>query len=388
MVALGAALPDLDYLLFPLNPYLFITEWHRGITHSLLMLPLWALLCGAAAARFIKSRNGRCEAVVWFALGLFTHIVFDSLTVYGTRILAPFDHRRIAAGLSFDADLYAGVIAWAAVAAGYFHRSAAGPGLVVLGFYFLLQIGCEQSALRIAHGAARRQPAPPVSIHALPQPLSPFFRKLVIRYPDHYRIAWLDARPAYWPRLPFPDRLTNVYQPEQLLHWRTHAAPPHIPDTTDPAAQVWWHPQFAPFRQFATLPVLYRIDGPASHECIWFTDLRYALPGMLPAFRYGMCRNSSTGDWQLYRLKRGHEHEKQRIGMIVPSGRELRANNIRLAGTDTQSLFRSSGPVSEPGQSETMSCSVMALNRPRRSAWPRRVVLPRALEVQRSIRRY
>jgi membrane-bound metal-dependent hydrolase YbcI (DUF457 family) len=32
VAALAAAFPDIDYLLFWVNPYRFITEWHRGVT--------------------------------------------------------------------------------------------------------------------------------------------------------------------------------------------------------------------------------------------------------------------------------------------------------------------------------------------------------------------
>jgi inner membrane protein len=42
---LGAMFPDIDVFAGPIahNP-LAIIEWHRNITHSLVMLPIWALL--------------------------------------------------------------------------------------------------------------------------------------------------------------------------------------------------------------------------------------------------------------------------------------------------------------------------------------------------------
>src|ERR1700681_2039914 len=42
---LGAIFPDIDVFAGPIahNP-LAIMEWHRNITHSLVMLPIWALL--------------------------------------------------------------------------------------------------------------------------------------------------------------------------------------------------------------------------------------------------------------------------------------------------------------------------------------------------------
>ncbi len=47
---LGAMFPDIDIFAGPIarNP-LAIMEWHRNITHSLVMLPVWALLLAAVS---------------------------------------------------------------------------------------------------------------------------------------------------------------------------------------------------------------------------------------------------------------------------------------------------------------------------------------------------
>jgi inner membrane protein len=58
------------------------------------------------------------------------------------------------------------------------------------------------------------------------------------------------------------------------------------------AREVWRQPDFAAFRRFARYPVLHRVDTAGAQTCLWFTDLRYALPHLFPAFRFGMCRGS------------------------------------------------------------------------------------------------
>ena len=58
------------------------------------------------------------------------------------------------------------------------------------------------------------------------------------------------------------------------------------------------------FRDFALYPVLHRIDRSASDTCVWFTDLRFNFPGMIPTFRYGLCAVGEQAPWQAYRLRR------------------------------------------------------------------------------------
>ena len=58
---LGAMFPDIDIFAGPLahNP-LAIMEWHRNITHSAVMLPIWALLLAAVSiplARLVKWKS-------------------------------------------------------------------------------------------------------------------------------------------------------------------------------------------------------------------------------------------------------------------------------------------------------------------------------------------
>src|SRR5688572_4838297 len=91
----GAALnslPDLDVLpllVFSDDPVVRMT-WHRGATHSLLLLPFvaWALWA------WFKRRRGRVAEAPrrWFWIfqcTLLAHPLLDALTVYGTQLLWP-----------------------------------------------------------------------------------------------------------------------------------------------------------------------------------------------------------------------------------------------------------------------------------------------------------
>ncbi|CAG4970373.1 MAG: metal-dependent hydrolase [Lysobacter sp.] len=93
--ALGT-LPDLDVLPISLltdNPVERMT-WHRGVSHSLLVLPFvaWAIWT------WCRSRGGRVAQAPrrWFwaiQLALLTHPLLDAFTVYGTQLLWPFAAR-------------------------------------------------------------------------------------------------------------------------------------------------------------------------------------------------------------------------------------------------------------------------------------------------------
>ncbi|TDK33824.1 metal-dependent hydrolase [Luteimonas terrae] len=96
-LAVGAVLgtlPDLDGIPIALmtdDPVLRMTL-HRGLTHSLLVLPFVAAGIWWLFKRFGKGRVAE-SPVRWFwaiALALITHPLLDAFTVYGTQLMWPF----------------------------------------------------------------------------------------------------------------------------------------------------------------------------------------------------------------------------------------------------------------------------------------------------------
>src|SRR5216683_1216209 len=62
---LGAIFPDSDVLRdFFSSDKLLIVTWHRSITHSLLLLPLWALLLAGITRWFAKGKEWRGPVAV------------------------------------------------------------------------------------------------------------------------------------------------------------------------------------------------------------------------------------------------------------------------------------------------------------------------------------
>src|SRR5690348_2055803 len=107
----ACAAPDLDFvvgLFFGPVEYLL---YHRGPTHSLILLPLWALLYSWILAKLLREPGGWRALYGVTALGLFFHIAGDVITSFGTIVFAPFWDWRAALGTTFIIDLwFSGII--------------------------------------------------------------------------------------------------------------------------------------------------------------------------------------------------------------------------------------------------------------------------------------
>lgn len=325
--AVGATFPDVDFALMLLAPQVFLNI-HRGPTHSLLLLPLWAGLLALALA-WLAGRRGDADWRRYWrpyaqlcALGLLIHIAGDWVTLYGTRLFYPLSTHAYALGISYDINPWIAAVVAAGVLAGLWHRGVAPARAALLLAVALLaaQGGLRQQALAVAapvdsgqvdSGSADSELAR--EVFALPQPLSPFHWHLLLRDERGYRTAYLDllaAAPSQAASATaWPCRLLGGYRARDDLAWRRHLGPEHLPL----ARLAWAHPRLASFRDFAGLPALYRIDEDAEATCVWFTDLRHALPGLSPPFRQGLCRAEPATPWRLYRLRYFSEDRRQAL---------------------------------------------------------------------------
>src|SRR6266699_1912102 len=106
---LGAIFPDSDVLrdIFSHDKLLMIT-WHRSITHSLVLLPLWALLLAGITRAFANSRKWEAPSFLAltgiYAAGILSHILLDLVTSFGTMIWSPLQWSRPAWDLIFIID--------------------------------------------------------------------------------------------------------------------------------------------------------------------------------------------------------------------------------------------------------------------------------------------
>jgi membrane-bound metal-dependent hydrolase YbcI (DUF457 family) len=105
----GAIFPDSDVIRdFFSSDKLLIVTWHRSITHSLILMPLWALLLAGITRAFASRRKWEAPSFAAlsaiYAVGILSHILLDLVTSFGTMIWSPLEWSRPAWDLIFIVD--------------------------------------------------------------------------------------------------------------------------------------------------------------------------------------------------------------------------------------------------------------------------------------------
>jgi membrane-bound metal-dependent hydrolase YbcI (DUF457 family) len=106
---LGAIFPDSDVFrdFFSHNDLLILT-WHRSITHSLVFLPIFAIILAALTRWFVHRRKWESPSfsvlLAVYAIGILSHIFLDLVTSFGTMIWSPVKWSRPAWDLIFIID--------------------------------------------------------------------------------------------------------------------------------------------------------------------------------------------------------------------------------------------------------------------------------------------
>lgn len=312
----AGAFPDSDAVTQWLGDIVYLTQ-HRGLTHSVLLLPAWgALVAWVMSKCFAVTRRqaGGWKSLYAVALGgIAIHIAGDWITQFGTMLLQPLSDRRFGLGAMFIIDLvFSGVLAGGLLLAALFprHRWPAALGLLAAcGWVGVAWVG-EQEALAAGERQARALGIAAPQVVVMPRPASPFNWTVSVFDGEAYHVAHLNTRRTE-PLVAregdsFIRRFSAPYQPERLATWQRL---PRFGGPGTPAwvQQAWQHERFAFFRWFALTPVLFdarRQPGPDGRDerCAWFRDLRFDFPGRdASPFRYGVCLLGEGGEARLYR---------------------------------------------------------------------------------------
>lgn len=320
-VAVGlvaGAFPDIDVVAQAFGDVAYLLN-HRGITHSLLLLPLWAFGVAWLMARaFGRTRGqpGGWKGLYAFALaGIAIHIAGDWITQFGTMLLQPFSDRRFGLGSMFIIDLpFSGLLlAGLALAAAFPRRRwPAALGLGAATAWVGLATAGQYEALAVGERYARAQGLAAPVVTVMPRPASPFNWTVTVFDGRDYHLAHVNTRRSE-PLLADADsffirRLSAPYLPERMATWQ------RLPRFGAPGTPAWvqdaWNaPGFAFFRWFAQTPAL--LPGPADagapeERCAWFRDLRFDFPGREEGpFRYGVCLGAAGEAARIYRLEAG-----------------------------------------------------------------------------------
>lgn len=305
----AAAFPDLDWALSFVSPEAYLLH-HRGATHSIVLLPLWAALLAWIFARFDPARPG-WRAYFGVAAGsLAIHIAGDLITSFGTILFAPFSDRRFALDTTFIIDLWFTGIILAGLAASLVWRRSRVPatvGLAVLAGYIGVQAIAHGTAVEFGREYARAQGLAGARVSAVPRPVSPFNWMVVVAHGDQYRYAFVNVIRHAPPPPPGPGagllaRLDAAYVPRAQAVWQRA-------EQFGPAASraevlsAWQAEPLAFFRWFAVYPVLARVEAGEPAHCVWFRDLRFLTPGRDAwPFQFGVCRPAAGAGWSAFQL--------------------------------------------------------------------------------------
>jgi inner membrane protein len=306
--------PDADILLRVLSDTVYL-QHHRGLTHSLLMIPLWGWLIFSLCSRQAKKQS----VMPWLiGLALLLHICLDLITTFGTMILSPLSDWRASLDLIFIIDpLFTGCLLiplllglkWKLHA-----RKLAIFSLILMCGYLGLTYNNQQQAIDLA-----RQKQPDASSYnALPMAFSPFHWQLIAIYPDHYARAAVNLNPGFSGTQPLFDEafanglISTAMNGPDNIHWQELPAMHTVEDLGS-------LPGTAFYQWFARYPVLLKQE----EDSIKFGDLAFGggAPGIQPAFQLRIDLNAHMPEnspslatesanpraWMIWRNKRKSE---------------------------------------------------------------------------------
>ena len=288
--------PDSDFVL-GLFDRQFYLEYHRDFTHSLLLIPFYALFFSWLFVRI--SRRDHFWSFYKICLPvLASHVLLDLFTSYGTMVFSPFFNHRYAWDLVFIVDLiFSGIIIipWLA---GFFWRKRAQwlcrGSLLALALYVCFCFVQHERAVDLARGFANGLNEKTVEVAALPQPASPFrwgnYVETETRvYQGFVDLLMREAPPAASGEAKAdPDgssifrKLRNLYRPPEkinYLNWEKLEQSPWVEKAlaTDGVKFYFW---------FARFPVGRSVNSNNGRHRVEFMDVRFLVPVIRVPFIY------------------------------------------------------------------------------------------------------
>lgn len=302
----ACAAPDLDFVVGFLGPVEYVLH-HRGATHSLLLMWLWAIPLAWVLAKILRHPGGWRALYGVCVLAIFTHIAGDWITSFGTMVFAPLSDWRAGIGTTFIIDLwFSGIIVAGLLLSVLFRKTripsvAAGIALCAyVGFQHLQ----KERALEFARGYAAERGLEGAVIAAYPRAVSPFNWTVYVSDAREHRFAHVnlvrEAPRAYAPGDGFVARLDSAFRPLAMARWETRSRY----GDAHAARAAWESPALRFMRWFAEQPALEAAT--ADPECYWFLDLRFLNPGRdwVP-FQFGACRDAPDAPWRTYERDEG-----------------------------------------------------------------------------------
>ncbi len=291
--------PDSDFVLGLFNRQFYI-EYHRDFTHSLILIPFYALFFSWLFVKVSKRPHFWSFYRICLPV-LVSHVVLDLLTSYGTMVLSPFFKTRFSLDLVFIVDLiFSGIIVFPLVASFIWKRRSqwiCRGSLVGLALYIFFCGVQHHDAMKSAEAFARNLDENVVQVASLPQPLSPFRWANYVETRSRIYQGFIDLlKKKHTPEgssfvEPIADgmgfrerlrRLNGLFRSREevrYLFWQKNQDSPWVERalTTKGTRFYYW---------FARFPVVYSVNSNHGTHRVEFIDVRFLLPGIRTPFKY------------------------------------------------------------------------------------------------------
>jgi inner membrane protein len=288
--------PDSDFVLGLFNRQFYL-EYHRDFTHSLLLIPLYALFFSWLFVKISKRHHFWSYFKICLPV-LVSHAILDLLTSYGTMILSPFFDHRFSWDLVFVIDLvFSGIIFFPWMISIFWKNKAhwvCRGSLIGLTLYILFCWVQHHQAIELTKAFAKNLNAEVIQIASLPQPLSPFrwanyvetedkvyqgFVNLTLKEPPQPLGRQAESRSNFSKLL---ERLRGLYQPPGKVHYQSYQKLQDSPWiekalATEGVKFYYW---------FAQFPVVKAVNSKEGRHRVEFMDVRFLLPGIRTPFVY------------------------------------------------------------------------------------------------------
>jgi inner membrane protein len=180
--AVADTIPDFDVFASPCFSDAQQLLVHRGFTHSFLFIAIMSPLLGWLFSKWFKKDN--VEWKRWgllFFLGMFTHVLIDSLTAYGTGWFEPFSSYRVSFNTIFVADLFYTIPFLICVSVAIFSKNGSDKrsrwntaGLWISSLYLVFTIGNKLYINNTIGNALAAKNLPTTDFVTTPTPLNNF----------------------------------------------------------------------------------------------------------------------------------------------------------------------------------------------------------------------
>jgi inner membrane protein len=299
-VAMGI-FPDSDILfgLFNRESHLL---YHRGLTHSLLLVPFFALFFSWVLVKVSKRGELWSFYKICF-LVLISHVLIDLLTSYGTMILLPFSDHRYAWDLAFFVDLvFSGIVIVPWLISLFWRRRArwiCRASLVVLVLYVLFLWVQHDRAIELAKCFGSSLNEEVVEVASLPQPLSPFRWANYIEAKDKVYQGYVtllgddSSRPGIGRAEGAEESsfflgrwfvMKSLYQPPAEVRyssWEKRDGSPWVEKALAAKGGKF-------YSWFARFPIAKTVDSSNGTHRVELTDVRFLVPSIRMPFMYYM----------------------------------------------------------------------------------------------------